>query len=197
MGAAPDGSRDRLPDGVPDRLADGASGSVLPSDAPVGTLRGAGVDIDARLAGRVLAALVIAILLVVAVVLFVAGANKNAQISSLRDHGVPVTVTVTGCVGLLGGSGSNFAGYACRGSFTVDGRHYNEDIPGNSLRATGQHVQGVTTTDDPGLLSTAGAVADERPSDRVFVLPIVLVAVVALAVGALAWRRRARRRLSL
>jgi hypothetical protein len=55
----------------------------------------------------------------------------------------------------------------------------------------------VTTADDPGLLSTAGAVADERPSDRVFVLPVVLVVVAVLAVGVLAWRRRARRRPSL
>lgn len=164
------------------------------SDAPVGALRGAGVDVDARLAGRIAVVLALATLLVVAVIMFVAGADKNAQISSLRQRGVPVTVTVTGCAGLLGGSGSNFAGYACRGWFTLDGRHFNQAIPGDSLLATGQHIRGVTVADDPGLLSTASALADQRPSDRVFVLPGLLSALFVVLVGLLAWRGETRRR---
>jgi hypothetical protein len=150
--------------------------------------------VDARLAGRVAIALVLVTLLVVAIVLFIAGSDKNAQISSLRQRGVPVTVTVTGCTGLLGGSGSNFAGYACRGSYTLNGRQFNESIPGDTLLATGRHIDGVAVPGDPGLLSTPSLVASQRASARVFILPAVLSLVfVGLAVLLFA-RRRTRSR---
>jgi hypothetical protein len=169
-----------------------------PSSRPrVGRLRGAGVDVDARLAGRIAIALVLVTLLVVAIVLFIAGGDKNTQISSLREHGVPVTVTVTGCVGLLGGSGSNFAGYACRGSYTLDGRQFNESIPGDALLANGAHIEGVAVPGDPGLLSTPSLVASQRASARVFILPAVLSLVFVAIVVLLFWRRRSRRRPAL
>ena len=90
------------------------------------------------------------------VALYVAGARKNAQIADLRQHGVPVEVTITGCQGLLGGSGSNAAGYACRGTFTLDGRRDDEALPGNTLLSPGTKVRAVAVPGDPGPRLDAG-----------------------------------------
>jgi hypothetical protein len=156
----------------------------------VTTLRGAGVDVDARRVGRVVVGLCLVALALVTIVLFVAGARKNAQITRLRQHGVPVQVTVSRCLGQMGGSGSDPAGYACRGSFSIGGHRYSEAIPGNTNHAPGTTVQAVTVSGDPTLLSTVGSVATERASWRVFVLPTSLLLLLALLVGALVLRRR-------
>jgi hypothetical protein len=129
-------------------------------------------------------------LAVLVVVLFVAGADKNAQITRLRQHGVAVEVRVSSCVGLLGGSGSNAAGYACRGTYTVDGHRYREAIPGDTLHTAGTSIRGVTVRSDPELLSTPALLEHENPSWRVFILPGILLAVLALFAGALALKRR-------
>ena len=94
-----------------------------------------------------------ATLLILAVVFFVVGIHKNDQITGLEQHGVAVQATVTGCVGLLGGSGSNVAGYRCWGTFTVDGHRYTKDIPGTVLRPIGSRVPVIADSADPGLIS--------------------------------------------
>jgi hypothetical protein len=134
---------------------------------------------------------VLVVLLAVAVVLLVAGLNKNSQASSLRQHGVPLAVTVIGCQGLLGGSGSNAAGYSCRGTYTFDARHFEEEVPGTGLHRPGSVVRGVIVPSDPGLLSTPGEVADERASWNVFIAPVVLF---VMALGVLAVLVRTSRR---
>jgi hypothetical protein len=159
------------------------------SGEPTGTLRGAGVEADFRRVGRIALALGLVALAVVAVGLFVTGARKNAQITELRDHGMAVEVTVSACQGLLGGSGSNPAGYACRGTYVVGGRRYDEAIPGTTLYAPGTVFRAVTVRSDPELLSTVGAVAHDRASWRVYVVPTVLAVVLAGLLLAL-WRRR-------
>ncbi len=133
-------------------------------------------------------------LAVLAGVLFVAGAHQNDQITRLRQDGVRVRVTVTGCTGLLGGSGSNPVGFDCRGTFTLGGHRYIDAIPGNALHLPGATLRGVTVRDDPGLFSTVGTLATQHPSARVFILPTVLLVVLALAVGGLLLRRRHLRR---
>lgn len=160
------------------------------SGAPLTTLRGAGVDIDVRKAGRVVVAICLVALAALVVVLFVAGVHKNAQTNRLRQHGVRVTVTVSGCLGLLGGSGSNSAGYACQGTFTLDGHRYRESIPGNALRPPGTKVRAVAVSGAPPLLSTARAVATDRPSAGVFVVPSILLLTLVVLVGALVFSRR-------
>jgi hypothetical protein len=107
---------------------------------------------------------------------------------------VVVDIRVTGCLGLLGGSGSNAAGYACRGSFTLDGHRENEAIPGNILRAPGTRLRGVSVPGDPALVTTTGALAGEHASGRVFILPTILAIILALFVGGLVLRRRRPRR---
>ena len=171
-----------------------AAGQADTSSAALTTLRGAGVDVNVRRAGRVVVALCLVTLAVLVVVLFVAGVHKNDQINRLRAHGVPVTVTVSGCLGLLGGSGSNPAGYACRGTFTLDGHRYSEDIPGNVLRPPGTKVEAVAVPDNPPLLSTRHDVATERASASVFVVPAILLAVLVLLLIAVVLRRRASSR---
>ncbi len=162
-----------------------------PSSAPVTKLRGAGVDVDPRRAAWVVAAVCLVALIVTAVVLLVAGMNKNAQATNLQQHGVPVAVTSTGCLGMLGGSGSNAAGYACTGTYTYNGRHFTKPIPGTVLIRPGAVVRGVIVPSDPGLLSTPQAVASQRASWRVFIAPAVLL-VLAL-VGIAVMLRLARR----
>jgi hypothetical protein len=163
------------------------------SGAALTTLRGAGVDIDVRKAGRVIVGICLVALAVLVVLLFVAGVHKNAQINRLRQHGVPVTVTVSGCLGLLGGSGSNPAGYACQGTFTLDGHRYSESIPGNALRSPGTKVRAVAVSGAPPLLSTVHAVATDRASASVFVVPSILLVTLVVLVGALVFRRRRMR----
>jgi hypothetical protein len=162
-------------------------------DQRVGTLRGAGVQVDTARAARVAIALGLAILVVVAVVLLVAGYRKNAQITELRTQGVPVELTVTHCLGLMGGSGSNVAGYACSGTYFYAGRTYAEDVPDDALHLPGTKVRGVVVSSDPALFSTPEALAHEHASASVYVAPVVLLLVAAGVSGWLVVRRRRRR----
>lgn len=161
--------------------------------APVSTLRGAGVEVNGRPVARVALAVAVASITALAVVLGIAGLHKNAQITALQQHGVPVVVTVTTCEGLLGGSGSNPAGYACRGTYRVAGQRYSESIPGNVLRRSGSTLTGVTVPSDPSLLSTPRLVSTQRASATVFIVPALLLLVVVGWVGFLVRRRRQRR----
>src|SRR5208282_6851990 len=112
-------------------------GKIDTLQEPIMSLRGANVEVDVRRVGRALLGACLLTLAAVTVVLFVAGARKNAQITRLRQQGVSVEVSVSGCRGLMGGSGSNLVGYDCRGSFTIDGHRYSETVPGNSFHRPG------------------------------------------------------------
>jgi hypothetical protein len=156
----------------PDAAGTDAAGTS--SDQPLTVLRGNGVDIDPRRAARWVLAVCVVALFVVALILLVAGVQKNSQSNELANHGVRVEVRVTSCLGLLGGSGSN--------------------IPGNARFAPGSTVAGVIAPDDPGLLSTPSEVAAQPASGSVFVAPAVLFVVFVLALAALiAMVRRGRR----
>jgi hypothetical protein len=158
----------------------------------ISALRGADVAVDTKRVGRVVVGGCLVAIAVAAVVLFLAGANKNAQIMALHDQGVPVEVTVTKCLGLLGGSGSNAAGYACTGTFSLDGERFAEAIPGDTFRAPGSALRAVAVAGNPPLLSTSSAVASEHASWKVFAVPGVLVVLLALALTAVVLRRRRR-----
>lgn len=167
-------------------------GGARGSAERVGTLRGAGVNIDTRRAARVAGLAGLAAIAVVAVVLFLAGYQKNAQITSLQTHGVAVDAKVTGCIGLLGGSGSNAAGYNCTAAYEYGGQHFAEGVPGNEqLLATGSTIKGIIASDDPGLFSTPATIAGEHTSARVYIVPVVLAGlfVVLSAVWLVVWRR--------
>jgi hypothetical protein len=129
-------------------------------------------------------------LAVAGTLLLVAGAEKNAAVARLRDHAVSVEMTVGGCRGLLGGSGSNPVGYSCWGSFTLGGRSHREGIPGDALLAPGAKLQMRTVPGDPGLVEFPRAVAAEHTSPARYVLPAVLFALLLASVVVLALRRR-------
>jgi hypothetical protein len=148
------------------------------------------VEVDGHRVARGLGGACVVALVALAAVLFGAGAHKNAQITSLRHHGVPVEVTVTKCVGLLGGSGSNSAGHTCRGSFVLDERRYSVTIPGSTLRAPGTKVRVVAAENDPGLIATVHQLENEHTSWKVFVLPTVLLVMLAAFLGLFATLRR-------
>lgn len=154
------------------RIATGSSRSTAqqaPNDStldlsrqPLSIFRGAVVEVDARQATRVVLTLCLTVLAAAVVSLFVAGAQKNAEITSLHQHGIPVEVTVTRCFGLLGGSGSNATGHSCRGTYVLDGQRYSDTIPGDTLRPPGTAVRVVTAENDPGLLETFHQVESEH-----------------------------------
>jgi hypothetical protein len=163
-------------------------------DQPVSKLRGAGAAVDAKTAGRVLVAVVVLTLGVLVVVFTVVGVHKNSQIDELHDHGVPVTFTVDRCIGLLGGSGSNGAGYACTGTYELAGHRYHEPLPGNDYHAPGTTVQAVAVPSDPTLVSTAAIVRTDQASARVYILPGVLFALLVTLLAVILLTRRRRRR---
>ena len=149
-------------------------------------------SVDGRRAAQVVVGLILATLAVLGIVFVVVGIDKNYQINELRDHGVPVTYVVSKCLGLLGGSGSNGAGYSCEGSYTIDGRRFFENLPGSSLYAPGERVKAISVRSDPSLLSTPAMVDAEHASMSAFILPAVLLGACA-ALGLVVLLRHRRR----
>jgi hypothetical protein len=168
---------------------DRRTGSTTPRDEPgdrVGQLRGAGVSVDARRVGQVAIGIVLVTLAVLAIVFTIVGIHTNQQDDRLHHDGVPVTFTVTGCLGLLGGSGSNAAGYSCRGAYTLDGKHYSGlQLPGDSFHRPGSTVAALAVPGDPALVSPVSIVATENSSAGAFVLPAILAAVLLFLVALL------------
>jgi len=168
------------------------NGENEPTDR-VGQLRGAGVQVDSRRIGRVALSVVLATLAVLAIVFTVVAVHTNRQDDRLHNAGVPVTFTVSGCMGLLGGSGSNAAGYACRGAYTLDGHRYSEPLPGDAFHRPGSTVAALAVPGDPALVSPASIVATEHSSAGAYVLPAILwVLLLALIVLLLVVHRRRR-----
>jgi hypothetical protein len=172
----------------------GATGPDEKPDDPlrVGALRGAGVQVDAGRVGHVAAVMALTIVMVVAAVLLVAGLRKNGQIDSLRANGVPVEMTVTHCLALVGGTGSSPAGFECTGTYHYQGHRYTEGVPGSENLPVGSTVHGIAASNDPALFSTPATVDSEHPSSVRVALP---AAVFVVALAACIWvviRRRRR-----
>jgi hypothetical protein len=157
-------------------------------------LRGAGVQIDGRKVARVLIVLVLAAMAVLAVLFTIAGVQKNSQADRLHHDGVPVTVTVTGCLGLLGGSGSNAAGYSCKGTYTLHGHTYTEPLPGSTFHRPGAVLPAVAVPGDPALVSPVSIEQDQRSSAGVFVLPAVFLGLFLVGTALFAGYELRRRR---
>jgi len=173
---------------------DAARTAQEPAEGPVSTLRGAGARMDVHSVAKVALGLVIATLAVLVVVFVIVGVDKNRQVNELRGQGVPVTFTVTSCHGLLGGSGSNGAGYACQGTYRLRGHTYNEPLPGTAFFTPGATVRAIAVPNDPGLVSPVPIVESEHASWKVYILPVVLFAALVLIVGSIVLRRRTTRR---
>ncbi len=159
----------------------------------VGTLRGASVQFDSHRLVQIAVGLVLGALVVLVVLMTVIGIHTNQQIDRLHNDGVPVTVTVTGCLGQLGGSGSNTASYSCNGSYVLDGHRYVESLPGTALHAPGTKLAAVAVPGDPALVSPVSVESNQRASNGVFLVPLVLFVILIVLVTALALRQRSRR----
>ena len=147
--------------------------SHQPDDSPatsadvVATLRGAEVSRVRRRYARVAGIVTLLAVLVVSVLTLVSAMNDNARVERLKSHGVAVSITVTGCLGNLGGSGSNVVNYTCRGHYELDGVSYHEVI-GSMDRAVaiGAVVSGVVDPSNHSYAVLASAARVARGSTR-------------------------------
>lgn len=161
------------------------------SEEPLSTLRGAPVAVNVPLIKRIGVVLMILVLVGLIVGLTIGAVHRNAQVTRLKNHGVPVTVAITQCEVLAGGTGANPAGYSCSGAFNLGGQRHVEVIGGTDIfHRTGQLVQAVVDPQDPALVSTTAAVASEQSSASVYVIPIILLVALLGLVGVLVVRRR-------
>ncbi len=95
---------------------------------------------------------------------------------------------------MLGGSGSNAAGYSCHGTYTLDGARFTEALPGSDFYRPGTKVAAVAVPGDPALVSPIHIVETQHSSASVFVLPAALTLALLVIVSALLFKRRATRR---
>jgi hypothetical protein len=147
--------------------------------------------VDVRRVSRFITVGSLVILAVLVVVLSLAAANKNAKNTLLQRDGVPVTVTVTSCVGNRLVGGATVAGDTCRGSFNLHGHQY-QDVIGGLTQSTsaGSTVRGITDPSDPNILGWFPAVQHAQSSVSSFVAPGILLGVLVLIFPLVAWRSR-------
>jgi hypothetical protein len=148
------------------------------------------VNYDARRVGRMVVGLCLVTLLVLVVIFTIAGVHNNNQINRLHHDGVPVSVTVTGCLGLMGGSGSNAAGYSCTGTFTLDGKRYSESLPGTDFHKPNSTLRAIVVPNDPALVSPISIERTQHAGLSVFLVPGILLVVLLLLLGLIALVQR-------
>jgi hypothetical protein len=159
----------------------------------IGHLRGVRVaEVDPGRVIRVIALVIVLALAVAAVILAFSAARDNARLSKLQDHGVSVEATVTGCSAISSGVGMGTEYWECRGTYSLDGHHYNQVIRGSRAHLNpGQTVQAVAVPGDPSLLSTVAAAAHRHSAWPAYLGPIILGAVaVIIGLGVVLWWRR-------
>lgn len=172
-------------------VARGAPSNPLVTER-VGALRGSTAVGVHREFWNYAGAVALVILSVVMVVSFVSAATDNARIHRMKTHGIAVAVTVTDCVGNLGGSGSTGAGDTCHGRYRVGATTYHEVIGSMStFTPPGAVIDGVADPSQPSTVVIASAVAAWTPSNEAYLAPGVL----ALFLVVLTWAyvRLARR----
>jgi hypothetical protein len=160
-----------------------------------GTRAGGGAHISPRLLAAILIWLLVAVLAALAVYFAVAGSTESSRLNTLRHRGVPVTATVSGCVGISSGVGMGIEYWQCRATYTLAGQSFNEVVNGSrGLLEAGERVGAIAVPGDPSLLSTVASVHGSGSSETDNVVAVVLGAV-AVVVGA-GWLRleRVRRR---
>jgi hypothetical protein len=157
------------------------------TDGPVTNLRGATVEVDVHRTTQIVVAASLVILATLAAVLFVADADKSAQIYTLQDHGVKVDLVVTQCKPQLSGSGSSVGGYSCVGTFELHSKTYHEQLLGTTDDfALGRSIPAIVDPDDPGNVYPAQVVRTTHRTWTAFAIPIVLsILWAALSVSAL------------
>jgi hypothetical protein len=144
---------------------------------------------------RVLVAVTLVGLIALAGALTASVTGQNSRLSTLRNQGVPVQMTVTGCVAITSGIGMGVKYWECRGSYTLGGHTYNEVIGASRAHLpVGQQVSAIAVPGHPALVSTSTNVSQRHSSFTPYVTPIILAALsVTGALGLILWSRRRRR----
>ena len=146
-----------------------------------------------KLAG-VLVWLLVATLLGLAVYFAASGSSRNSRLTLLRDRGVAVQATVTGCPAVSSGVGMGIEYWDCRASYALDGRHFSAPLGGNRrLLDAGTTVAAVAVPGHPGLLWTASGVRHGQSSTGPYVAAIALGAAGVLLGVARVFALRRRR----
>ena len=154
--------------------------ATTPDPRDVTFLRGAEAQPIGRKFWFIAGVVLCVVLAVVVTVSFISATNDNARIDRLKTHGVSVTVTVTNCVGNIGGSGSNAAGYTCQGEYRINGVRYHEVIGSKtSMSDPGSKVRGVVDPARPSTIELASAVASSSASPSVYLVPGLLTLLLA------------------
>jgi hypothetical protein len=172
------------------------SGSEATEQGPVErgatSLRGATGATIGRRFWLVAASVSLLVFAAFVVVSFLSAANDNARIDRLQSHGIAVSVTVTNCIGNIGGSGSNVSGYTCRGDYSLGGTTYNEIIGSMStLAVSGAKIRGVVDPSHHGTVELLAAVRRSSASSVRYVVPGLLsVVLIALVLALLRIVRR-------
>jgi len=84
-------------------------------------LRGATVRGRPTLSGRRALIATLAVIAASLALVLNAYASDYQRVSDMRTNGVQSTLSVSSCIGNLGGSGSNGAGYTCTGTYRFNG----------------------------------------------------------------------------
>jgi hypothetical protein len=159
---------------------------------------GGGVQFNPRRMAAVIVALSIVVLLAVAAELALSASGRNGEVARLQQHGVPVTVTVTKCLGISSGVGMGIEFWQCSGSYSLAGRAYEEIIGGSRTRlAGGQTLAGVADPGHPGVVWSAASLSRQHVSESSYIAPAVLGGLAAAIVAGWAVIRSRRRRRSV
>ena len=140
----------------------------------------------------VLSAVCVVTLIAITVLVGASTASANARTQRLRQHGVPVQMTVTGCLAISSGVGMGIEYWRCRGSYTLGSRTYTEVIGGERrLLETGEKVAAVADPANPSSVSVPGALGRKHSYALTELLAGITVAWIAAgtAVAFLARRR--------
>jgi hypothetical protein len=168
---------------------------AAPEDAPSYVRGGAGLPTSTGRVLRVVLATIVLSLVGVTIGLGIEAAHHQSRTQRLHDHGVPVSITVTGCLGLVSGTGITPSTYICHGSFTLDGRSYDESIHDSpNLLKVGHHVAGVDDAGTPSDLTLAGSVGSAQSTWQIYANTIwlAIASLVVAGIGVLLLRRAPR-----
>jgi len=172
------------------------SPSTPPSDRVV-SLRGPEVASIERQVWHRFVAVALALSFAALIVNVVSTAHDNSRIERMKTHGIAVSVTVTRCIGNVGGSGSNGAGYRCHGDYSIAGITYHELIGSmTTFAASGTKVNSVADPSKPTTVILASALEKSTASSAAYV-PAGLFAIVLVALSMVFVRSTRRPRAKL
>lgn len=160
---------------------------------------GGGVPVNTRTLAGVLVWLFVAGSLGLALYFAVSAAGQDSRLTLLREKGVAVQATVTGCTAVSSGVGMGIEYWNCRASYAVGGHDFTAPLGGNrKLLDAGTVLPAVAVPGHPDLLWTAAGLQRGHSSAAGYTIAGVLAGAGLAAGGArvCVGRRRRRRRVA-